>query len=908
VKSLIDRFRTSKPDWQSPDPMVRAEAVLRLPSAERDVLLTLAREDPEARVRRAAARKLADAEILTRLATADEDEGVREEAASRLVHLAIHAAEAERARLLLGALRDSRHLAVVARSAAHPGMREAAVGALDDPRALASVAREADDPATRLLAVGRIGDVPTLLSLALKSDHKAVAVAAVERLEDERALREVAEGARVGAAARRARARLETAEPVPAPPAAAASPEAEERERQAYERARAEQEREAEERARRVREREELCGALEHAEGEGVPAEVERVRAAWEALAPLPGPDGEGLAARLEGAAEEARRRHEAWRAGLARRDELAALVARAEELATGKDLGAGRSAWNEVRRQWNELVASADQPDLTARFEEAAKRRHARERASVEEREREQRANAARLTALAERAEALVALEDLSLRDAQQAARELRAALDHPGHFPGRHDREQVLARLERARKELFVRLQQLREDAEWKRWANIDVQEELCARAEALVGETDVEKAARELRDLDARWKQAKEAPKDRAEELWTRFKAARDTVHGRISVFLARQAEEQAGNLRRKQSLCERAEVLAESTDWVRTADELRQLQAEWKTIGPVPAAQSRRVWQRFRRPCDRFFSRWHEHRAQRGLEWAEHLARKESLCERAEALQESTDWEATSAELRRLQAEWRTIGAVRKSRSEAVWLRFRKACDHFFERYKHRDSLALERAREARERICAELESIDRAEGEGDKESGGPAALPEDLVGRVLAAQTAWRQAGELPTDLRAPLDERFDRARQRLLERFPAGFAGSELDPEASRRKAEKLIARVEGLLHGIAPAGGAAEAGSAQELAARLRDALAANTMGGRAAADERWHSATSEVESARAAWRRLGPLPGPQGRDLLERFEAACRRFFDQRPRSEQPRAPAERRTRSRA
>ena len=435
---------------------------------------------------------------------------------------------------------------------------------------------------------------------------------------------------------------------------------------------------------------------------------------------------------------------------------------------------------------------------------------------------------------------------------------------------------------------------MQQLREDAEWKRWVNVTVQEELCARAEALVAEPDVEKAAHELRDLDAAWKQAKEAPKEKAEALWVRFKAARDQVKARGDAFVAKQSEELGDNLKKKEALCERAEAFAESTDWLKTADQLRQLQAEWKAIGPVPRPVSQRVWERFRKPCDRFFTRWQEHRNLRSHEWADNLAKKEALCEKAEQLAESSEWEAASAELKRLQAEWRTIGAVKKSRSDAVWQRFRAACDRFFDRYKNRDEHARTAALAAREAICAELEALLPAEG-------AVAEPPADLPARLAAAQTAWRQAGGLPQDQMAALEGRFASVRDRLVALFPRSFEGTELDPEASRRRAEKLVARVEALLDELS-AGGRAQAQTAQELAERLRDALASNTIGGKAAVEEKWTSAGNEIESAQAAWKRLGPIPGDEGRALAERFERACRRFAEQRPKIERPRADAQR------
>jgi hypothetical protein len=885
LKTLIERFR-SKPEWQHADAAVRADAVLRLPSSEREVLLALAREDADPRVRRAAVKKLPDAARLAEIAAADADPGVRDEAEGRLAHIAAHEHDEVAAKAALGGLREAKHLVAVAKAAPLAATREAAVRAITDAKSLASVVRESDDTHTRLLALGRIEDGATLLALALKIEQKAVAVAAVERLADPEALKAVAGKAKAGAAARRARARIETGEPAgPAPVATPVrSEQDDEAERRAYEEARAALEREAAARGRALEAHTALVAFVDAASGEAIPAALERARADRAALPPLAGPEAQAQPARLEAALVAAERRHAAYLAGLSRREELLVLVQQAEEL-SGQELGAARAAFPALDAKWREATAGADLPDLRSRFEAVAATLRSRGRAARDEQAHKDQQHLDQLLRLADRAEALVARgADVSLRDADHALREIREALDHPGHFPTRKDREAALARLDAARKHLYPLLQQLREDAEWKRWVNTTVQEELCAKAEALLAEDDLERAANTLRELDAAWKQAKEAPKDQAEALWTRFKAARDQVKSRTDAFFAKQAEELAGNLQKKDALCEKAEALRDSADWLKTAEELRKLQAEWKEIGPVPRTVSQRVWERFRKPCDHFFTRWQEHRNLRSHEWADNLAKKEALCERAEALRESADWEAASAELKRLQAEWRTIGAVKKTRSEAIWQRFRAACDHFFDRYKNRDEHARQAAQDARETICAELEALLPAEGETPEP-------PADLVARLQAAQTAWRQAGSLPHDQMAALDERFSGVRDRLLQTYPHAFEGSDLDPEASRRKAEKLVVRVEGLLAELLPGGGAPRPQNAEELAARLRDALASNTIGGREAVEAKWHSASVDVESAQAAWKRLGPVPGAEGRELSARFEQACRRFFDQRP-----------------
>ena len=163
-------------------------------------------------------------------------------------------------------------------------------------------------------------------------------------------------------------------------------------------------------------------------------------------------------------------------------------------------------------------------------------------------------------------------------------------------------------------------------------------------------------------------------------------------------------------------------------------------------------------------------------------------------------------------------------------------------------------------------------------------------------PADLVERLQAAQAAWRQAGSLPHDELVAFEARFAKARDAVVLAFPAAFAGSELDPEANRKKAERLVAKVEAVLAELSPGPPSAQVHTAADLAARLRDALAQNTIGGHAAVEAKWQSAGTEIEAAQAAWSRLGPLFGDEGRLLSERFEKACRRFAEQRPRVERP------------
>ena len=114
--------------------------------------------------------------------------------------------------------------------------------------------------------------------------------------------------------------------------------------------------------------------------------------------------------------------------------------------------------------------------------------------------------------------------------------------------------------------------------------------------------------------------------------------------------------------------------------------------------------------------------------------------------------------------------------------------------------------------------------------------------------------------------------------------ERLLNAYPSAFKGTELDIDASSQRMEKLCARVEGFISDSEPA-----RSSSQALAAMLREALASNTIGGRAGEESKWRTMADEVRQAQASWARLVPVPGESGRALAERFHKACNRFFEQ-------------------
>ena len=923
------------------DLRVRRAAVPRLWAAEDLVRIARTERDPDLR------REITDRLVDIAVAPADSDasaalalEGIEDQ--KQLSTVAKSSPHDNVRAAALGRVHDVKTLGSVARNAADGQTALDAVARIADAAELLNVATRTDHKEAGLAALEKCaeatspGELRDLLEgLAGKAKNKAVAKRAramVQAMDEAEAARRMALDEwqqRVAGVI----ARVEAIATNPAIPDAAAQLQRAQDDWQemagaatfvidpdtagrfsaatssasaalaAHERAEAEQRAAADRIAADRAVRLSICERIENARVDELLGTLETARAEWEGLPPSEAAEAvdAGLRERFTAACQRAAERHENRQEAERINTRLAELSVEAERLTALPTLPEGD--WAALAREWQGLRPKSEDldPAVAERYAaaETVVTQRAEERHAAVERARRQHVQ--RIEQLIERATKRAAAEDLTLREADRLGRELRTAIDAPD------EQRELVERLKAAQAAITPKLHELREMDEWKRFANAAVQEELIAKTEALRAKynidapegpkpDDLDKAARELHEIQERWKQAAEAPRAQAQALWHRYRQAADPVQAKVREFFAVRSEERKGNLDRKLALIERAEALSESTDWIKTAEELKKLQAEWQAIGPVPRQETRVTWKRFREACDKFFTRRNADLAERKETWSANLAKKEALCARAEELATSTEWEKGAAEIRRMQADWKTIGPVRRNKSEVVWQRFRTACDTFFDRYKRRDQIELEGKQADREALVAELEGLSATPGSAELHAPEVAgdiapAQPEPLDNAILLEQvrslrSRWNQSSPAVRHGADPLSARFMQALERLMAAYPEAFHGTELDATANQQKMEKLIAKVEGFLSKEGPQ---APASSSQALAAMLREALASNTIGGRAGDESKWRAMAEDVRQAQASWSRLGPVPGEAGRQLSDRFHKACSRFFDQ-------------------
>jgi hypothetical protein len=962
---LLDKLKP-QPRWKHADPTVRLEAVRELEDAAE--LAALAEGDPDARVRRAAIARIADPEILGRLAAADTDPEARDRAADRLLALAMAGPDEPTALAATRALADPRRLSALARSDATDAVRTEALARTTDPRALSSIARHAKHESTSTAALDRVSDPADLLDIALHAEHKDVALRAFDRVvgdtPDLATLRSIDARAQQKAVSKRARTMIQAIEDAEA--ARRAAEELRRRQeaalcedverlaevteiaaiRDGLERAAAgwtalavtdepaqarfdaavanakaaisRLERAAEEAAERARRRAEaiatrdaLCQRVETLDGDDALEQLQPLEEEWRSLMPLvsDGPEADRLAERFAQAVAACRRRHELGARLAETRARFDALVTEAEGLPSHGDVSAAAARWQALAREARGLAAILDEalrpaPELVARLtavETAFAERDAARRDALAKAQQEA---LSQLQRLADRAKRAAEAETITLREGDRLMRDIGTGLEQAGRVESTREIDEAMRRVREYQEQVAPRVRELREMDDWRRFANAQRQEQLIAMAEAIVkslvaddeaGRTpDLGATARALRELHAKWQEVAEAPRQSAQRLWDRFRGATDVIRGRCEPYFVQQREARVTNLQQKTAIVEEAETLATSTDWIKASARFEELQKSWQEVGPVPRDVGRDLAQRFRTASNTFFARRREDLTSRKKFWADNLAKKEALCERVEALVESTDWDHASAEIKRLQAEWKTIGPVRRNKSEAIWERFRAGADRFFERYHNRHQIALATKLADREAMVIQLEQL------ADAEAG---EAPEALAARVQEMRTTWNRSVPIPSSEVRPLIERWQTALTRVVARWPAAFAGTDLDPSAVKTRMQKLVARVEGLL-GDAPEPASRPLSPTEQLAARLRTALASNAMGGRANEDAKWRAASDAVKDAQSAWQRLAPTTDPEAPALEARFREACRRVMDQVRRHAAP--PQQRRPQS--
>ena len=334
-----------------------------------------------------------------------------------------------------------------------------------------------------------------------------------------------------------------------------------------------------------------------------------------------------------------------------------------------------------------------------------------------------------------------------------------------------------------------------------------NLEIKTHLCEAAEKLAEETDVVSAFHQLQKLHQEFRETGPVAKELREEIWTRFKTASTAVNRRHQQHFDALKETEQQNLDQKTVICEIIEgidynELTNFAAWDNKTQEVIALQNKWKTIGYAPQKMNVKIFERFRAACDIFFNKKAEFFKNLKESMNVNLEKKRALCEKAEALKDSTDWKTTTDEMVKLQKEWKTIGPVAKKHSDAIWKRFITACDYFFEQ-KNQAGASLRTEEQANlEKKRAIIEKLETILGEDDD---------EEAIGQVRTLMKEWNTVGFVPFKDKDKIYKQYHALADKLFERYNISLSNKKLssfknsissiqegNPQALYREREKL--------------------------------------------------------------------------------------------------------------
>ena len=334
-----------------------------------------------------------------------------------------------------------------------------------------------------------------------------------------------------------------------------------------------------------------------------------------------------------------------------------------------------------------------------------------------------------------------------------------------------------------------------------------NLEIKTHLCEAAEKLADETDVVSAFHQLQKLHQEFRDTGPVAKELREGIWARFKTASTIVNRHHQQHFEALKEAEQHNLDQKTVICEIVETidyneLQSFVAWENKTQEVIALQNKWKTIGFAPQKMNVKIFERFRRACDEFFLKKGEFFKSLKENMNSNLEKKRALCEKAEALKDSTDWKSTAEQLTKLQKEWKTIGPVTKKHSDAIWQRFISACDHFFEQKNKATS----------SQRSAEQENLDKKRAIIEQLKGiGEEMNTEEATQLTKQLMKEWNNTGHVPFKDKDKVYKQYHQLIDSLFDRFHINASAQKLShfktnlshiqegsPQALYRERERL--------------------------------------------------------------------------------------------------------------
>lgn len=385
--------------------------------------------------------------------------------------------------------------------------------------------------------------------------------------------------------------------------------------------------------------------------------------------------------------------------------------------------------------------------------------------------------------------------------------------------------------------------RFQEMRQ---WESWHNEKDRAGILEEMEMLAKEPGSQDVLNKLREFSNKWKNIGPVSPAKFAEFRDKFQALFTQIRDNCSQFIEEREVERQKNLESKQELCKKIEDLVADTTifWKDKYKAMQEIQENWKNIGMVPKESLNTLIERFKAASNAFFAQYKESIKQEDQNRETNLEKKMKLIEEAEALKESTDWNATSNKLKQLQDAWKATGPVPKSKSEEIWTRFRSACDAFFDKKRsHFEEMDNEKQANLAKKValCDKLDAMDTNN------------VTAEATEAIKAIREEWKAIGMVPKESVEAINERYNSKMNLFITAMAASDEGLKKQLDKIKARKLELIGKVKQF----------AESAGSNQLADAVRD--------------------------IQKEWRELGSC-GVEDSEIHKEFRSACDDFFTRR------------------
>ena len=342
----------------------------------------------------------------------------------------------------------------------------------------------------------------------------------------------------------------------------------------------------------------------------------------------------------------------------------------------------------------------------------------------------------------------------------------------------------------------------QKLFREQEQEKQENLQKKLDIIEKIKAMVtSPEEANKSYKEFKALQDEWKEIKNVPAERANELWRNYQLYVEQFYDLLKLNSEAREYDFKKNLELKTKLCEAAEKLAEEPDVISAFHQLQKLHQEYRETGPVSKELREEIWTRFKAASTVINKRHQQHFEGLRAKEEDNLAKKTALCEKVEAIvaeenKGSGDWERHTKQIIEVQAEWKTIGFAPQKMNVKIFERFRAACDDFFARKAEFFRRLKDSFKENADKKRALIEKAKALQDSTDWKSTSD---------KLIALQKEWKTIGAVPKKLGDQLWEEFLGACNKFFEARNAAGAGQRGEEHQNLEKKLDVIERLKAI-------------------------------------------------------------------------------------------------------